>query len=380
MDSVDKIKKYFLIDTGLIAVLGVVMVYSSSYIYSKEMFGTSTHFFFKQLIFLSIGCAAAFIVSKTKMTFWYKNIYKLNIVAIILLLLTISPLGIVVKGSQRWLTFGTMSMQPGEIIKYTVALSAVLYFNSFEIYSKREKWLYALNFFVPLAILISQPDFGTFTITIILIAFACFVSDFSRKIFYSFFGVGIVGLAALLVAAPYRVKRLLVFLDPWKDPQNSGFQIIQSYLALANGHIWGQGIGNSNEKLFYLPEAYNDFILSVLGEELGFIGIAAIVVLFLIFTFLGFKLALYARSNINKQIIAILVFAISFQAILNMGVILGLLPTKGLNLPFVSSGGSSLISNLVAIGIIMSCVREKSQIDEGEVAFDFNHRNMEYTR
>ena len=201
-----------------------------------------------------------------------------------------------------------------------------------------------------------------------LIAFACFLSNFPRKYFYSAFVLGVITAAGLLVSAPYRVKRLLVFLDPWSDPQNSGFQIIQSYLAFANGRIFGQGIGNSNEKLFYLPEAHNDFIFSVIGEELGFVGVLVIVLLFVAFTFLGFKLALTPRSNINKQVVSIFVFAIAIQSFLNMGVVLGLLPTKGLNLPFISYGGSSLIANLVAIGFVLSSLKGKSQIDDGSEA------------
>lgn len=364
MDIIEKIKKYFLINTSLIVILGIVMVYSSSYIYSKETFGSSTHFFFKQIMFLLLGLGLSFLLSKTKMTFWFKNIYLLNSVAITLLFLTMTPLGLSIKGSQRWLSFGGFNVQPGEFIKYTVCLSAIYFFNKFYSYTTKERCIYSLNFFIPLLLLIIQPDFGTFSITAMLIAFACFLSDFPRKYFYAALGSGLVASVGILIAAPYRVRRLLVFLDPWGDPQNSGFQIIQSYLAFANGHLFGQGIGNSNEKLFYLPEAYNDFILSVIGEELGFIGILIIVLLFLCFTFLGFKLSLTPKSEINKQIIACLVFSISIQAFLNMGVVLGLLPTKGLNLPFISYGGSSLVSNLVAVGVIISCLSIKSQIGD----------------
>lgn len=366
--NVENAKNYFLISISLIVIVGVVMVFSSSYIYSKENFGNSTHFFLKQLIFVAIGSTLAFVLSKTKMVFWFKNIYFFNSVNILLLILTMTPLGISIKGSQRWIELLGYKFQPGEFIKYTVALSAVYYFSKFNIYTAKERCLHSLQFIVPLILLIIQPDFGTFSISAILIAFACFLSDIPRRYFYSAFLSGTIMAAGLLVAAPYRVKRLLVFMDPWSDPQNSGFQIIQSYLAFANGHIFGQGIGNSNEKLFYLPEAHNDFILSVIGEELGFIGIFLIVMLFVVFTFLGFKLALSPRSNINKQIISVLVFSISIQAFLNMGVVLGLLPTKGLNLPFISYGGSSLVANLIAVGMIIACLRGKSQIDDGNLS------------
>lgn len=364
MENLYKIKKYFLFVIALIVVLGVIMVYSSSYIFSKENFGSSTHFFFKQLFFLCVGLVMAFIVSKTKMSFWYKAIYKINALAIFLLFLTMTPLGISIKGSQRWLGFGGISFQPGEFIKYTVCITAVYYFNNFDKYELKEKLINSLQLILPLIVLLVQPDFGTFTISSLLIAFACFLSPFPRKYFYSFVSLGFVAGVGLLFAAPYRVKRLLTFLDPWADPRNSGFQIIQSYLGFANGHIFGLGIGNSNEKLFYLPEAHNDFILSVIGEEIGFVGVTIIVFLFMAFTFFGFKLALMARSRINQQIIASLVFAISLQAFLNMGVVLGLLPTKGLNLPFISYGGSSMVANIVLVGVILCCLTYKSQINE----------------
>lgn len=366
MDTIDNTKKYFILNLSLIVLVGLVMVYSASYIFAKETFGSSTHFFFKQLLFLVIGLGGACLVAKTKMNFWYKNIYAINIIATILLLLTMTPLGVDIKGSHRWLNLFGFNFQPGEFIKYTVAFSSVYYFYHYSAYELKQRLLGALHFVIPLILLVVQPDFGTFTITSILVAFSCFLSPFPRKLFYSFLTVGIIGAGFILVAAPYRVKRLLVFLDPWSDPQNSGFQIIQSYLAFANGHLFGQGMGNSNEKLFYLPEAYNDFIFSVVGEELGFIGVLFIVLLFLALAFLGFKLALYAKSRINQQLIALFIFSISLQAFLNMGVVLGLLPTKGLNLPFISYGGSSLVANLMAIGLIFSSLKLKSQIDDGE--------------
>lgn len=372
---VTKLKKYFLLDVSLILIIGIIMVYSSSYIYAKEVIGSSTHFLFKQLTFLIVGSVFAFVISKTKLAFWYKHIYKINWLATLLLALTFSPLGINIKGSQRWLSLGGLSIQPGEFVKYTLLFTAVYYFQKFNTYSIEERAKKALSFIVPLGILVAQPDFGTFTICSAMIAFACFLSDFPRKYFYSIGAVGVVGIGLILVSAPYRVKRLLTFLDPWADPQNSGFQIIQSYLAFANGHFFGQGIGNSNEKLFYLPEAYNDFILSVLGEELGFLGLLVVISLFGAFIYLGFRLALAVGSKVNQQLIACLIFCISLQAFLNMGVVLGLLPTKGLNLPFISYGGSSLVANLVAIGFIFSALNPKSQIVEETEESSFSSRS-----
>mgnify|MGYP000731021173 CR=1 FL=1 len=153
------------------------------------------------------------------------------------------------------------SIQPGEFVKYSVMLAAIYFFNEFSKMQKEQRYKSLVSLLAPIVLLILQPDFGSFSISLILIFFACFMSDFSRKYFISAGVLGISSMGILLFSAPYRVKRFLTFLDPWSDPQNAGFQIIQSYLAFANGHIFGQGIGNSNEKLFYLPEAYNNFIL-----------------------------------------------------------------------------------------------------------------------
>ena len=371
----DKLKKYFLYNTSLIIFVGLVMVWSASWIKAKEDMGSSLHFVSKQIIFLFLGSGIAFGVSKTKLGFWYKNIYKINMVSISLLALTFTPLGLQIKGSHRWLNFAGFNLQPGEFVKYTVMMSAVYYFSNFNKYNRNDKLIYSLNMTVPLVILLLQPDFGTFSITAILIAFIWFLSDLPRKYFYSAMGVSLVSGFGLLIAAPYRVRRLMTFLDPWADPQGSGFQIIQSYLAFANGHIFGKGIGNSNEKLYYLPEAYNDFIFSVLGEELGFIGVISVVLFYMVFILLGFKLALTVKSKINTQLIAAIIFGIGFQAFLNMGVVLGLLPTKGLNLPFISYGGSSLVANLIALGVMFAALTPKSQIyDSDEV-----NRTFQYT-
>jgi len=340
------------------------MVYSSSYIYAKEVMGNSTHFFVKQIVFLILGSGCAFIIAKTKASFWYKNSIRINLFFTALLALTFTPIGITIKGSQRWIQVMGFSIQPGEFVKYSVMLAAIYFFNEFSKMQKEQRYKSLVSLLAPIVLLILQPDFGSFSISLILIFFACFMSDFSRKYFISAGVLGISSMGILLFSAPYRVKRFLTFLDPWSDPQNAGFQIIQSYLAFANGHIFGQGIGNSNEKLFYLPEAYNDFILSVIGEELGYLGVLFVIALFASFLYLGFRLALRVGSKINQQIIATCTFAIGFQSFLNMGVVLGLLPTKGLNLPFISYGGSSLFANCILIGFIFSALEQKSQIEE----------------
>lgn len=360
--TIDKEKKYFLISLGCLLFFGILLVYSSSYIFSKEVFGFSHFLILKHLIFLVLGGAGAFVLSKTKSQFWLSNSYKLNFLISILLVLTFIPgLGISIKGSQRWLNLGLFTIQPGELVKYTIMISAYRFFETFEDLDVNSRYQNAGNILFPLILLVLQPDFGTFAICTLMILYVCYLSRLNRQYLFSMVTIGVVGFLSILFAAPYRVKRILTFMDPWSDPKNSGFQIIQSYLAFANGHIFGQGVGNSTEKLFYLPEAHNDFIFSVAGEELGFIGLVVIVFVFWNLLYWGFKIAKKINNNNNSNIINAVVFLISVQAIMNMGVVLGLLPTKGLNLPFISYGGSSLMANLFGIGLVLSCMSKKSE-------------------
>ena len=366
----DKFQKYFLASTFLIILVGIIMVYSSSYIYAKEVMGTSTHFLFKQMMFMGIAALSAIIIAKTKFSFWFKNIYWINAVFSFLLFLTFTPLGTTIKGSTRWLSIGGLSLQPGEFVKYTVMLASIKFFTEYRQYENKQLLWSAMGILVSPLLFILQPDFGSFSIVVSILIFTSFLCDIPKKYLVGVFVTGFAAVSTLMFAAPYRVKRLLVFLDPWSDPQNSGFQIIQSYLAFANGHVFGAGIGNSHEKLFYLPEAYNDFIFSVLGEELGFIGVLFVVLLFLSFIFWGLKLAMEQYStgeNINGSFITAVVFSIGLQAFLNMGVVLGLLPTKGLNLPFISYGGSSIIANIIALGFVFSAYRNTNFQTSGPV-------------
>lgn len=334
------------------------MVWSASFILAAEKFGSSLHYITRQLIYLVLSVGLALAVSRTKYTFWIKYGYIINIVASLVVALTIiKGVGSAAKGASRWLTFGGLSVQPGEIVKFTVILSALSFFENWNKMDIKERLKHGASLFFPLALLVKQPDFGSFSICFIVIAFVCFMSSFPRKYFYYSLIGGGVGALLVLFSQAYRVKRMLTYLDPWKNPQGSGFQIIQSYMAFANGAIFGQGLGNSNEKLFYLPEAHNDFIFSVLGEELGFVGVFLIICLFIAFIYFGFKLILQVKDRVGIILGSSIVFVLGLQALLNMSVVLGLLPTKGLNLPFISYGGSSLICNFFGIGLLLSVVK-----------------------
>ena len=363
--ELDRPLKFFLVSVSLLVLLGLMMVYSASYIYAKDIYGNSAYYFIKQSVFLSISLALAFVMSKTKISFWFKYGWSLHILTIILLIGTFIPgLGSVVKGANRWVNLGGFGIQPGELIKYTCLLVAVPFFEEFSKVQKRDRIIYSVLLTLPLLLLIMQPDFGTFSIYFILLSCACFMSSFPRKYFYTALVTGILILIPTLLASPYRVRRLFSYLDPWKNPKTSGFQIIQSYLAFANGSLFGTGLGNSNEKLFYLPEAHNDFIFSVIGEELGFLGVSTVLLLFLALVYFGLVLALKVKGRKSFILATTVIFTLGLQAALNMGVVLGLLPTKGLNLPFISAGGSSLIANFFALGLFFSVMTHEMRMRE----------------
>lgn len=354
----EKLTNYFLINVFFLMLFGVIMVFSASYMYATENMGSSYFFLSKQLIFIALGMAIALVFSRLKILALYKHAYKINLFFGFLVTLTLVPgISIMIKGSRRWLNLGFMNLQPGEFLKYSLMLAAIRYFENFNAYNPKQRVLYLAGLVYPLAIFVLQPDFGTFFISALVIGFIAFLSSFPRKYFYSTLVFGFISAIGILLSAPYRVKRIMAFLDPWKDPRGSGFQIIQSFLAFAHGSFFGQGLGNSKEKLFYLPEAYNDFIFSVVGEELGFIGVCVTVLMFLSFIFIGFKIAISLKSRVGSIMISTIVFTIGIQAFLNMGVVLGVLPTKGLNLPFISYGGSSMVANMAALGLIFACIK-----------------------
>lgn len=363
-EELDSIVKRFLLVLGVIIVVGAVMVLSSSYLYSREVHSSASYIFFKQMIFLSIGVLGAIIMYRMKFLFWKKLVFGGHAAVVVMMILTLIPgVSHSVNGASRWINLGFMGLQPGEMLKFSTLLFSINYFDSFMTMEKNEKISKTLWLLSPLGILILQPDFGTFSICCLIMAFTCFLSNFPRKFFYGAIPVGLAVGAMVLVSQPYRVRRLFAFLDPWKNPRGSGFQIIQSLFGFANGGIVGEGLGNSNEKLFYLPEAHNDFIFSVIGEELGFLGVIVLVALFLVFVYQGLKIATKIDDRYGAMVVSAITYTIGLQAFLNMGVVLGLLPTKGLNLPFVSYGGTSLIMNCVGVGIILSVFRYQQRIN-----------------
>lgn len=354
----EKYSSLFKIVIALLIAIGIIMVYSASYMNAKEHFGSSLFFLNRQVFFTGISVIFAFVISKTKFQFWYKYSFHFNILISFLILLTFIPgLGVVAKGANRWIHVLGMTLQPGEFAKFSTLIMSLFFFDNFDEMTVKQRVLYGVNLGVTFLILLMQPDFGTFFICFCGVFLSCFVSKFSRKIFYAMLTIGPVLATLILISQPYRVQRLTAFLDPWANSQGSGFQVIQSWIGFANGGFFGKGVGNSLEKLFFLPEAHNDFIFSVIGEELGLVGVFFLVTLFMVFIYLGLKISLINENKTAAKISTLIVSLIGLQAILNMAIVLGLLPTKGLNLPFISYGGSSLLANTMALGLFFACQR-----------------------
>ena len=337
----------------ILLVLGIVMVFSSSSIYASEKLGDDYYFLKKQLVIALLGILLLIAAMAVNYQLWSKLTYPLLFGSLLLLILVLIPgVGNEVSGSRRWLKLAGFSFQPAEFAK----LALVMYLaHTLSKKQPQKRFLpKAIVSGVFVLLIIAQPDFGTAMILAAIALILLFAAGLRFSHLLSGFLLSLPVLYLMVTQADYRRKRILAFLNPWNDPTNSGFQIIQSFLAFGSGGIWGRGLGQGRQKLFYLPDAHNDFIFSVIGEELGFIGVVIILTLFLIIILRGIKISLSARDPFGSYLALGITLMIGLQAMVNFGVSLGLLPTKGLTLPFISYGGSSLIVSLIGAGILLN--------------------------
>jgi cell division protein FtsW len=350
---------------GVLVLLGVVMVYSASVaLPDNPKFANYTQTFFLQrhLLALAVAFAAALVAVQVPMSVWEKHAPWIFVVSLILLVLVLVPfIGKVVNFSRRWIPLGFMNFQPSEAAKLAVALYAANYM--VRRMDARENFFRAVTPMVVAVafvgvLLLRQPDMGAFIVIATIAMGILFLGGVNARMFFLIALVLIATFAIIIAFDDLRRERILAYLDPWnpKYAQGKGYQLTHSLIALGRGQIFGQGLGASVEKLHYLPEAHTDFLLAVIGEELGFVGVAAVIVLFFWLTRRLF--------TIGRQAIALdRVFAgllcqgigvwIGFQAFINMGVNLGVLPTKGLTLPLMSYGGSAILMNLVALALVL---------------------------
>jgi cell division protein FtsW len=341
--------------------IGLVMVFSASSATAYADYGDVAFYVKRQFIWLIVGLIAAFAAYRMDYQKLKKPApYLLLAAAIALVLVFVPHIGLGANGGRRWIGFSAVSLQPSEFAKLAlvVYLAAVLSVRGERITSLA-RGLFPLC--VPVLILavlvLKEPDMGTASL-LIFTAFAMFFAAGARLSHLVAIALVTVPFAALTVlASPYKRARVFAFWDPWKDPQNTGFHIVQSLLALGSGGIFGVGLGASRAKFFYLPEQYTDFIFSVLGEELGLIGALAVVVLFVVFAYRAIKIAIAAPDRFGYFLAIGCTAVIVIQAFVNIGVVTSSWPVTGVPLPFISFGGSSLIVNLIAVALIANVGR-----------------------
>lgn len=349
---------------AILALLGIgfIMVYSSSAVRGFIQYDDPFHYLKMEIMWVTMGLVAMFIAMRIDLR-WVRQFAKPALFVAIALLIAVKIPGVgrTVNGAERWIGLGPMSIQPSEVIKLSMVLmmSHVLAINSHNIESFRKGVLPILALMGLIAGLIMlQPDLGT-TLVIAGMTFFMLIAAGARvSHILALGGTGLGLVVAAIAAAPYRMRRIFAYLDPWADPLGNGYQTIQALLALGPGGLFGLGLGQSRQKFLYLPENHTDFIFAMIGEELGFIGATLVILLFFLFAWRGFRVAMRAPDSFTGFLAVGLTAMVSIQAMINMGVVSGVLPVTGITLPFISYGGTSLVFTLLGVGVLLNISRE----------------------
>ena len=342
----------------LISLFGLLMIYSSSNIWAEYKYNDPYKYLKSQAIFLIIGYILMIIISK----FPYQNYKKLaNIIfltcTIMLILVLIPGIGTVRNGSRSWFGIGSLGLQPSEFAKLGLIIFTSKYLanNTKELKNIKKGVLPILGVLLLIfGLIMLEPDFGTGVVIVMTIIVLLFISGVKINFFIKIGILGLLGVIILILIAPYRLERIISFINPWTDPLGSGFQIIQSLYAIGPGGLLGLGFGNSIQKHFYLPEPQTDFIFAIISEEFGFLGVLIISTLFITIIYSGLKISMRCQDNFGKFLAFGITFGLAFQTILNLMVVVGLLPVTGVTLPFLSYGGSSLLISLINMGILLN--------------------------
>ena len=341
------------------------MIYSTSAIYAQRIYGSPYHFLQRQILHCFIGFFFLRLGIKFPFTGYKKLIPVFMLVTFLLMIFVLIPgVGTEVGNARRWIRFLGVGIQPSELLKFTLIAWVAGFLDR-----RRDVLGYFFRGLFPTLIVMSvfflllmlQPDFGTavlINLTLFIMIFAAGVKPFHMLGCLS--GLGVIG-GLLIVNKTYRMRRVTGFLDPYADPLDSGFQLIQSFIAFGTGGIFGKDLGNSQQKLFFLPEGHTDFIFSILAEETGFIGVMAVLILLLILLVKGVDVALECRNDFGRNLAFGITTLIILQSFLHIGVCIGILPTKGIPLPFISYGGSSLILNMFLIGVLVNIANSRDQ-------------------
>ena len=296
-----------------------------------------------------------YFITKIPYTSYKKYSNHLLLGCVILLILVLIPgVGIVRNGSRSWFGIGPFGIQPSEAAKLSLIIFTSKYLSNNKIKEFKSVLPILIIVIFIFGLIMLQPDFGTGVIIVMSIMAILFIAGVNMSFFIKLGILGIIGIIVLIIIAPYRMARIISFINPWSDPLGSGFQIIQSLYAIGPGGLLGMGLGNSIQKHFYLPEPQTDFIFAVISEELGFLGVMVVSTLFLIIIYRGLKIAMTAEDKFAMYLSYGITFSIAFQTILNLMVVVGLIPVTGVTLPFLSYGGSSLLVSLTEIGILLN--------------------------
>jgi len=350
--------------TVLLMVTGVVMIYSASAVLAGRQYGDSLFFFKRQMLWAVVGLVAMTVASHVPYEFWNRMALPLVLGTVVLLGLVLIPgIGIELNGSRRWFRLGPLTLQPSEAAR----LCAVIYLARY-LMKKRNRLDEFFRDFLPpmivigvlLALIMGESDLGTAAVLGLVAGLMLFIGGARWRHLWLMGLLAAPVLYAMIMKFGYRRQRWMAFLDPWRDPTDTGFQMIQSFLALGGGGPVGMGLGEGRQKLFFLPYPHTDFIFAVIGEELGLLGTLSVLVLFGMLAWRGLSISLRAPDPFGRHLAFGLTMMIIVQAMVNMAVVTGLLPTKGLTLPFLSYGGSSLVANLAAVGILWNISRNAS--------------------
>ena len=360
-----KIDYLLLLGIIIISLFGILMIYSASYVWAEYKFHDPYKFVKTQLFFLLISYILIYFILKIP---YQKYLSKANLIFFLclslLILVLIPGIGTIRNGSRSWFGLGGFGIQPSEFTKLGMIIFTSKYLSHNEKVLKNIK----TGVFPILGVLLLifglimlQPDFGTGVIIVISIIVLLFISGVNMSFFIKLGFLGLLGVAGLIIVAPYRMKRIISFLNPWSDPLGSGFQIIQSLYAIGPGGLLGLGLGNSIQKHFYLPEPQTDFIFAIISEEFGFLGILIVASLFILIIARGFHISIHCEDKFGKYLAFGITFQLAFQTLLNLMVVVGLIPVTGVTLPFLSYGGSSLLITMVSMGILLNISKYNEQ-------------------
>lgn len=366
MMEMRNVRSSLFVVVAILLAVGVVMIYSASAIYAGEKMGDNFFYLKRHIVYLIMGIAVMLGVMTVDMQGLRRFSKPLLFFSAFMLLAVLVPhLGREAGGARRWFKLGPLNFQPSEFAKFAV----IIYIADFAARRKSVMKSFWRGYVPPMmaiggiaVLVLAEPDLGTAIAVVAIGLLMLFAAGVNVLHIAASVLAGLPALYVLIFSAPYRRKRMLAFLNPWADKRGVGFQIIQSFVALGSGGLLGVGLGQSRQKLFYLPASHTDFIFSIIGEELGFVGAACVVGLFMIFVWQGMKIAFSAEDDFLRFLCFGIVSLIAFEAIVNIGVVSGLLPTKGLPLPFISYGGSALLFHLMAVGVILNVAKTSEVI------------------